>query len=95
MECTTTSAPSDSGCWRYGEANVLSTASSAPASEAISASAAMSATPSNGLVGVSHQTTRVVSRTAARTAPRSCNGTAEYATPQRSNTRATSRNVPP
>ena len=32
VECTTTSAPSASGCWRYGEAKVLSTTSSAPAS---------------------------------------------------------------
>ena len=31
-ECTTTSAPSASGCWRAGEANVLSTTTSAPAS---------------------------------------------------------------
>ena len=42
MECTTTSAPSASGCCRYGEANVLSTTSSASASWASSASAAMS-----------------------------------------------------
>jgi hypothetical protein len=32
VECTTTSAPRASGCWRYGEANVLSTTSTAPAS---------------------------------------------------------------
>src|SRR5215469_2628884 len=71
VECTTTSAPSASGCCRYGEANVLSTTSSAPASWAMSASAAMSAMPSSGLVGVSHHTTRVVGRSAARTASRS------------------------
>jgi hypothetical protein len=30
VEWTTASAPSASGCWRYGDANVLSTTSSAP-----------------------------------------------------------------
>ena len=35
VECTTTSAPRVSGCWRYGDAKVLSTTSSAPASCAI------------------------------------------------------------
>ncbi len=58
VECTTTSAPRASGCCRYGDANVLSTTSSAPDSRAISASALMSATDSSGLVGVSTQTTR-------------------------------------
>ena len=50
-ECTTTSAPSASGCWRYGDANVLSTTSSAPASCATAASASMSPMLSSGLVG--------------------------------------------
>ena len=69
VECTTTSAPSASGCCRYGEANVLSTTSRAPASWATSASTAMSAMPSSGFVGVSTQTTLVSpGRIAARTA---------------------------
>ena len=73
VECTTTSAPSASGCCRYGEAKVLSTTSSAPASWASSAIAAMSAMPSSGLVGVSTQTT-FVRRAAGRpgTASTSC-----------------------
>ena len=89
------SAPSASGCCRYGEANVLSTTSSAPAAPAMSANAAMSAMPSSGLVGVSHQITFVVGRTAARTAARSASGTEVYSRPQFVSTRATSRNVPP
>ena len=69
VECTTTSAPSASGCCRYGDAKVLSTTSSAPASWATSASAAMSAMPSSGFVGVSTHTTFVApGRIAARTA---------------------------
>ena len=58
VECTTTSAPRVSGCWRYGEAKVLSTTSSAPASCATAASASMSPMLSSGLVGVSTQTSR-------------------------------------
>ena len=56
---TTRSAPSSSGCWRYGEANVLSTASIAPCLWASSAMAAMSRICSSGLVGVSIQTSFV------------------------------------
>src|SRR5580692_395715 len=52
VECTTTSAPSASGCCRYGDANVLSTTSSAPASCAMSARAEIFAIESRGLVGV-------------------------------------------
>ena len=59
VECTTTSAPRVSGCWRYGEAKVLSTTSSAPASWATAASASMSPMLSSGLVGVSTQTSLV------------------------------------
>ena len=70
VECTTASAPRASGCCRYGEAKVLSTTSSAPASWLISASAARSAMPSSGLVGVSTQTSRAGrAASAARTAP--------------------------
>ena len=56
VEWTTTSAPSASGCCRYGEAKVLSTTTSAPAACAASAAARMSTTFSSGLVGVSSQT---------------------------------------
>ena len=59
VEWTTRSAPSSSGCWRYGEANVLSTASMAPCWWASSAMAAMSRIWSRGLVGVSIQTSSV------------------------------------
>ena len=50
------SAPSASGCCRYGLANVLSTTTSAPAACARSAIAAMSTILSSGLDGVSSQT---------------------------------------
>ena len=53
------SAPSASGCWRYGVANVLSTTTRAPAAWAASAAARMSTMFSVGLVGVSIQTSRV------------------------------------
>src|SRR5215207_7903030 len=49
---TTRSAPSASGCCRYGEAKVLSTASTAPARCATWAMAAMSRTCGRGVVGV-------------------------------------------
>ena len=95
VECSTTSAPRASGCCRYGEANVLSTNSCAPAPWAISASAAMSAMPSSGLVGVSHQISLVSGRSAARTASRSPSGTVEYVKPQGTQILSISRKVPP
>src|SRR3954465_14819036 len=95
VEWTTTSAPSASGCWRYGDANVLSTTSRAPTSFVTDATAAVSAIPSNGLVGVSHQTTRVVGRSAARRASTSPRSTGVYSTPHGASTLSTSRNVPP
>ena len=84
MECTTTSAPSAERllqvrAWR----RCCRPTSSAPASCASSASAAMSATPSSGLVGVSHQTIRVAGRSAARTASRSPSGAGVNSSPQR------------
>lgn len=91
VEWTTTSAPSSSGRWRYGEAKVLSTTSSAPASRATEASTAMSAMPSSGFVGVSTQMIFVSGRTAARTAPTSASGTGSNATPHGSATFANSR----
>ena len=95
VECTTTSAPSASGCCRYGEAKVLSTTSSAPASRATAASAATSAMDSSGLVGVSTQMIFVLSRTAARTWSASAMGTAVHSTPHSWATLANSRYVPP
>ena len=53
------SAPSESGCCRYGVANVLSTTTSAPAAWAASAAARMSTMFSSGFVGVSSQRMRV------------------------------------
>ena len=96
VEWTTTSAPSVSGCCRYGDANVLSTTSSAPASCAASARARMSAMPSSGFVGVSAHTS-VVFRPAsrARTAATSAIGTTSWLSPQPANTRANNRYVPP
>jgi hypothetical protein len=59
VEWTTMSAPRESGLWKYGEAKVLSTATTAPRSRAISESRAMSERVSNGLVGVSIQSSFV------------------------------------
>ena len=56
VECTTMSAPSSSGCCRYGLANVLSTTSRPPTSCVASAIARMSSTFRSGFVGVSIQT---------------------------------------
>ena len=96
VECTTTSAPSARGCCRYGVANVLSTTSSAPAARHIAAIAAMSLTPSNGLVGVSTHTTLVLPGSiAASTASRSVRSTGVWSMPHGPNTRAMSRYVPP
>ena len=61
------SAPSSSGRWRYGLANVLSTTTIAPTACAASAAALMSITFRSGFVGVSSQTIRVrSSRCSAR-----------------------------
>ena len=59
VECRTTSAPSESGCWRYGVAKVLSTTTSAPTACAASAAARMSTRFRSGFVGDSSQTRRV------------------------------------
>ena len=61
------SAPSRNGCWRKGDANVLSTTSGAPTRWASSATARMSTTWSRGFVGVSIQTSRVRSSIAPAT----------------------------
>ena len=74
------SAPSSSGCCRYGEAKVLSTTTSAPAACAASATARMSTMFSTGFVGVSSQTIRVCSsRCSATFAFSSSAGTHENA----------------
>ena len=71
VECTTMSAPSASGCCRYGLANVLSTTTSAPAACARSATAAMSTILSRGLDGVSSQTRSAGCSNALRATPSS------------------------
>ncbi len=92
VEWTDTSAPSASGCWRYGVAKVLSTASRPPTAWISLASTAMSATLSSGFVGVSHHSSRVrPGRRAARTASGSPSGTGVYSTPHSANTFANSR----
>ena len=75
VEWTTASAPSSSGRWRYGVANVLSTTRIAPTACAASAAARMSTRFSTGFDGVSTQTMRVrSSRCAARFALNSSAG---------------------
>ena len=74
---------------------MLSTNSFAPQSWAISASPAMSAMPSSGLVGVSHQISLVSGRMAARTASRSPSAVAVYVKPHGTPILSTSRKVPP
>ena len=59
VECTTASAPSSSGRWLTGVANVLSTATNARAAARAAITAATSTTLSSGLVGVSTQTSLV------------------------------------
>ena len=96
VECTTMSAPRSSGRCRYGDANVLSTTSSAPDSCAISASARISTMDSSGLVGVSAQMSFGRHSAAARaTASRSVWVTDRYSTPQFTSTLSNRRNVPP
>lgn len=75
---------------------MLSTTSNAPASCAICATIAMSATLSSGLVGVSSQTTLVLpGRIAARIASGCVTAAGVISTPQVPSTLANSRNVPP
>ena len=74
---------------------MLSTTSSAPASCATAAVRSMSVMFSSGLLGVSHQTTRVVGRIAARSASGSSRSTGVYSSPHSDSTREISRKVPP
>jgi len=57
VECTTTSAPNAIGCCSAGERKVLSTTTRAPAAWDASITKRRSVTRSNGLDGVSIQTT--------------------------------------
>ncbi len=95
VECSAMSAPNCSGCCRYGEANVLSTTSFAPAACAPSEIAAMSPTLSSGFVGVSTHTSLVFGRIAARTASTSDTAAGVYSIPHCVKTLSISRNVPP
>ena len=95
-EWMTTSAPSASGFCSTGVAKQLSTASSAPASCAIAASATMSHTSVSGLVGVSANSRRVLpGRTAARHSAMSVCDTKLVSTPKRANSLPSSRRVEP
>ena len=95
VECSTTSAPSRSGCCSAGEAKVLSTNTFAPDAEATATIAAMSAIDSSGFVGVSTQISLVLAVIAARTASRSDSAAGVCSTPHWVNTLSISRNVPP
>ena len=75
--CTTASAPSSSGRWSTGVANVLSTTTRAPASCAIAATAGRSTILSIGFDGVSTHTSLVLGRIAVRSAVASAMSTVE------------------
>src|SRR2546421_12736325 len=77
-ECTTASAPSSSGCCRYGVANVLSTTTRAPRLCASSLTASMSTMLSAGLVGVSTHTTAVPSGHSASSCATSVRSAADH-----------------
>src|SRR5262249_60457365 len=95
VECTTMSAPSASGCCRYGEANVLSTTTTAPTECARSATAAMSTIFSSGFVGVSTHTTPGPRVSAFSTVSRSLRSAYSNAYPWPASTFEKSRYVPP
>src|SRR5207249_683433 len=82
LECTTASAPSASGCCRYGVANVLSTTTRAERAWAMSQTAATATMESIGFVGVSTHTRRVSSRHSRSIASIFRNSTAAQPTPQ-------------
>ncbi|MCY1557588.1 hypothetical protein D9M68_944480 [compost metagenome] len=89
------SAPSCSGCCRYGDAKVLSTTIFALPSWATSARSSMSPILSSGFVGVSTQTSLVLDFIAARTASTSDTGAGVYSIPHCVNTLSMRRKVPP
>src|SRR5688572_25707631 len=88
------SAPSSSGRWQMGVAQVLSTTTIAPGCRAMATISSMSVIVSSGLDGVSTQMTRVPSRTAPRTAARSLMSTDVARRPQGTNISFTSLGVP-
>jgi hypothetical protein len=94
-ECTTTSAPSSTGRVSAGVQKQLSTASHAPPSCAMRASARMSHTSVSGLVGVSANSSRVLGRIASRHCDRSVCDTKLVCTPKRPNSPCSSRMVAP
>ncbi len=67
VEWNTMSAPSVNGCWKNGDANVLSTISNALALWAIWPTAARSVSRISGFVGVSTTMARVVGVMASAT----------------------------
>ena len=89
------SAPSVTGCCRYGVANVLSTTTSAPRACATDATASMSKHVNNGLVGLSNHTIPVSSGHAATSASMSLRSTAVHGNPSGCHTLEIRRNVPP
>ena len=94
MLWTTAPAPSSSGRWLTGVANVLSTATRTSGPTA-AISAGRSITLSVGFVGVSTHTSFVSGRSARFTASRSRWSTMSWTTPKRSMILSASRNVPP
>ena len=94
-ECMTMSAPSAAGFCSTGVAKALSTASSAPASCAMAASAAMSHTSVSGLVGVSANSSFVFGLTAARHSATSVCETKVVSTPNLPNSLANRFSVEP
>ena len=94
-ECTMISAPSVIGFCKMGDAKQLSTANQAPAARAISASAAMSHTSVNGLVGVSANNSLVWGVTAARHSSRLVCATKLVVTPNLANSLPMSLMVEP
>ncbi len=95
VECTTTSMPSSSGRWKYGERKVLSQTETIFCAPAISATRARSTSFSVGLVGVSTQTILVFGVSAASRVPGFERSTKLNDRPSRLKTLSNRRNVPP
>ena len=93
--CITRSAPSASGCWKNGEAKVLSTTSRAPERLAIVLAQAMSVSRIRGLVGVSIQITLVAGVTASAMRCGSRVSTNEKLRPKLLRSFSNKRKVPP
>ncbi len=95
VECIDKSAPRASGCWRYGEAKVLSTATSTSEPWAMSHSASISTMRMSGFVGVSIHMSFVSGRSASSAAWRSVMSMKLNSTPYGSTTCLNRRTVPP